>query len=160
MNPEIPIIQRRRIEAEIIRPIFLEMVKQLGREKSISILETAITRNAKTHGKESRPTDKKSNNMSAFVKLYQLWMAEDALQVEVLEASDHNFDFNVTGCRYAEMYRDLGIPELGSILSCGRDKHFCNGFNPNLKLKRTQTIMQGSDFCDFRYRLNNGSESQ
>jgi hypothetical protein len=27
------------------------------------------------------------------------------------------------------------------------------GFNPKIKLERTQTIMEGSDHCDFRYTL-------
>jgi hypothetical protein len=51
------------------------------------------------------------------------------------------------------MYRALGIPELGSVLSCGRDFALGEGFNPNLTLTRTQTIMEGAPFCDFRYRL-------
>jgi hypothetical protein len=27
------------------------------------------------------------------------------------------------------------------------------GFNPKIKLERTQTIMEGADHCDFRYTL-------
>ncbi|HSC72405.1 MAG TPA: L-2-amino-thiazoline-4-carboxylic acid hydrolase, partial [Candidatus Methylomirabilis sp.] len=51
------------------------------------------------------------------------------------------------------MYRALGIPELGAVLSCGRDYALGDGFNPDLQLTRTQTIMEGAPFCDFRYRL-------
>jgi hypothetical protein len=43
---------------------------------------------------------------------------------------------------------------MGTIFSCTRDFALVEGFNPNISLKRTQTIMQGADFCDFRYRLN------
>jgi hypothetical protein len=74
------------------------------------------------------------------------------LQIEVLESTDTTYNFNVTRCRYAEMYRGLGIPELGGVLSCGRDYALGEGFNPDLKLIRTQTIMEGAPFCDFRYR--------
>ena len=153
MNPEIPIIKRREIEARVIKPIFEEMVAKLGREAAISILESAIKRDAIAHGKSSGSPKMEQNDMSAFVKLYELWTAEDALEIDVIEQTDQSFKFNVTGCLYAKMYRNMGISDLGSVLSCGRDKHFCGGFNPNLQLERTQTIMRGADFCDFRYSL-------
>jgi hypothetical protein len=51
------------------------------------------------------------------------------------------------------MYRLLGIPELGALLSCNRDWALIQGFNPDVHLERTQTIMQGASFCDFRYTM-------
>jgi L-2-amino-thiazoline-4-carboxylic acid hydrolase len=60
----------------------------------------------------------------------------------------------VTRCRYAEMYRALGIPELGEVLSCQRDAALIEGFNPGVTLERTHTIMQGAATCDFRYRAS------
>ena len=45
----------------------------------------------------------------------------------------------------------LGVPELGAILSCARDAALIEGFNPRLKLTRTETIMEGAASCDFRY---------
>jgi hypothetical protein len=59
----------------------------------------------------------------------------------------------VTRCRYAEMYRELGMADLGRVLSCNRDGAFCMGFNPAIQLTRTQTIMEGAACCDFRYAL-------
>jgi hypothetical protein len=50
------------------------------------------------------------------------------------------------------MYHHLGIPELGDTLSCSRDFALIEGFNPEIRLNRTQTIMQGAAWCDFRYR--------
>ena len=49
------------------------------------------------------------------------------------------------------MSRDMGLSEIGDLLSCGRDGAFCTGFNPQIKLERTQTIMKGASHCDFRY---------
>jgi hypothetical protein len=84
----------------------------------------------------------------------------DALRVEVVQETESAYDFNVTRCRYAEMYRALGIPELGAVLSCGRDYALGEGFNPDLKLVRTQTIMEGAPCCDFRYRMEPPAESK
>jgi hypothetical protein len=71
--------------------------------------------------------------------------------MDVLEQTDHSYSFNVTRCRYAELYRDLGIPELGKLLSCNRDFSLIEGFNPEIQLTRTQTIMEGASHCDFRF---------
>ena len=38
----------------------------------------------------------------------------------------------------------------------GRDEPFARGFNPQLRLERTKTIMEGADHCDFRYYLVKG----
>jgi hypothetical protein len=50
------------------------------------------------------------------------------------------------------MYRAMGLAELGAVLSCNRDGAFCEGYDPRLKLQRTQTLMGGATRCDFRYR--------
>jgi hypothetical protein len=74
------------------------------------------------------------------------------LRIDVVERTPEAFGFNVTKCRYAELYQRLGIPELGAILSCNRDYALIEGFNADIALTRTQTIMQGASHCDFRYR--------
>jgi hypothetical protein len=82
------------------------------------------------------------------------WTKDDALKLDVLEQTDESFAFDVTRCRFAELYHALGIPELGAALSCNRDGAMIEGFNPDIELTRTQTIMQGATHCDFRYRLH------
>jgi L-2-amino-thiazoline-4-carboxylic acid hydrolase len=70
------------------------------------------------------------------------------------------FELNVTGCRYAEFYQELGAPELGFLLTCSADFPFAEGFGGEVELTRTQTIMQGADHCDFRYRLKRAPEER
>jgi hypothetical protein len=55
------------------------------------------------------------------------------------------------------MYRALDLADLGSSLSCQRDFALSEGFNPEIQLTRTQTLMEGAACCDFRFR-NIGSE--
>jgi L-2-amino-thiazoline-4-carboxylic acid hydrolase len=66
--------------------------------------------------------------------------------------SSDEIDFNVTRCRYAEFYRGLGLAELGYLIHCNRDHAMIDGFNPDLALTRTQTVMEGASHCDFRFR--------
>ena len=65
----------------------------------------------------------------------------------------HTYSFNVTRCPYYEKYRELGLDEYGTALSCCRDEPFARGFHHRLSLARTQTIMEGAAYCDFRYSL-------
>lgn len=82
------------------------------------------------------------------------------MRMELLALNENEFSFNVTRCRYAEMYRALGLEELGATLSCNRDAALIEGFNQNLQLTRTQTIMQGAPYCDFRYSLQTAPEEK
>jgi hypothetical protein len=58
------------------------------------------------------------------------------------------------------MYRALGLGDLGFSLSCRRDFALIEGFNPDVILTRTQTLMEGATFCDFRFRGGPGSEPE
>ena len=95
------------------------------------------------------------NSLQDFTETLQFWTRDDALNIEVIEESEEVLSFNVTRCRYAELYNSLGVGDLGTIFSCTRDFALIEGFNPDVSLTRTQTIMEGAPFCDFRYRLNN-----
>ncbi len=156
---DLPIIQLRRIEASIIRPIYDELVRELGRDKAREILGRAIIQNAKEQGASLAARDKGKNDMAGFAALLPNWQKEDALQIDVLKQDENEFHFNVTRCRYAEMYRDMGLAEIGALLSCNRDGAMCEGYNPNLKLERSQTIMSGASHCDFRFHMARDGDS-
>lgn len=149
----IPILQRRRIEAEILKQVYDTASERHGKQEAAKIVGEAVQRSARAQARqyaESAPEE--GTSMGTFIDLYADWMADDALTVEVLRQDDEAFDFNVTRCRYAEMYRDMGLEELGPLLSCNRDGVFCQGYDENIELTRNQTIMKGASHCDFRYR--------
>ena len=81
--------------------------------------------------------------MADFIKLYDLWTADGALEIDVLEATDTTFNFDVVRCKYAETYREMGLGKIGHLMSCNRDGTFCEGYDPNIKLERQHTIMAG-----------------
>jgi len=149
---QLPILQQRRIEANIIKPIFEEMVERLGKQQAVDVLRAAITCDSIQQGQAYASAEDGETTLEGFHALLPQWKANGALEVEMLEESETQVHYNVTRCQYAEMYRQMGLQEIGHILSCGRDGTFCTGYNPNIKLDRTQTIMQGAEHCDFRYR--------
>ena len=93
------------------------------------------------------------DSLPAFARGLGAWSADGALESQVIELTETSFAFDVTRCRYAEMYRALGLEELGATLSCNRDGSLIEGFNPNVVFTRTQTIMGGAGHCDFRFRV-------
>jgi len=158
MVKDLPIIHLRRIEANIVKPIYEELVEELGVEQARGILGRAIRRDAIAQGQAMADTLDGAADIDGFASLLPLWQKEDALEIEVLEQDAERFHFNVRRCRYAEMYREMGLQEIGDLLSCGRDGAMCEGFNPDLKMARSQTIMQGASHCDFRFRLDEGDD--
>ncbi|MFO1090722.1 MAG: L-2-amino-thiazoline-4-carboxylic acid hydrolase [Hyphomicrobiales bacterium] len=155
MDPtEIPTLTKRRLQAQVVGAIYREMVEQIGEAKAAEILDSAVRKAAIAEGREFAAKAAGETSMASFIKLYELWTADGALEIDVLEASDERFDFDVTRCRYAETYRDMGIGKIGHLLSCNRDGTFCQGYDPNITLERRQTIMDGAPTCTFRYRYN------
>ncbi|WP_291297786.1 L-2-amino-thiazoline-4-carboxylic acid hydrolase [Elioraea sp.] len=151
---DIGILRQRAIEAAFAKELHAEMSAELGERKATEILARAVIRMARAAGAawaEKAPGGQTS--IQSFVDTLPAWTKDDALRIEVLKQTETEFAFNVTRCRYAETYKAMGIGHLGAALSCNRDGTFCEGYDPRLKLTRTQTIMGGAPHCDFRYSL-------
>ena len=149
---DVPMLTRREIEVRILSEFVDDLSEKFARDHIVEILRQTIRRVARQQGK-SLAAQCGGNDLSAFGQVTEKWCEGGALELTVLQKTDDRLAFDITRCRYAEMYQRLGIPELGSVLSCDRDFTASEGFNPNLKLTRTQTIMDGATHCDFRYQL-------
>ena len=152
LNELIGVLTRREIEARILAPIIDAFQQQWGENQVVTIVQKCVVDIAREQGAQLRHTVE-GDTLEHFAATLDAWTQNDALEIEMLAKTPNRFDFNVTRCRYAELYRDLGIPELGGVLSCARDFALVEGFNPAIRLQRSQTIMAGAPFCDFRYRL-------
>lgn len=151
LNARIGVLTRREVEARILAPIIDALGDAFGREDVIAVVRDAIIRIAQAQG-AALAGSMGDDSLTTFADSLRFWTQDNALEIEVLAQEAEHFEFNVTRCRYAELYRALGIPELGAVLSCNRDWALIQGFNPTVELTRTQTIMGGAPYCDFRYR--------
>jgi hypothetical protein len=156
---EIGVLRRREIEARIIGPLVEALAGEFDRARILAILRDTIIQVARQQG-AARVAEVGDNSLTAFAQSAGDWRKGDALQIDVLELNDERYSFNVTRCRYAEMYRALGLAELGAVLSCNRDYSLVEGFNPEIELVREQTIMQGAPCCTFRYAKRKQSVSE
>jgi hypothetical protein len=156
ITTRLPLIERREIEARIVGPLVRAFAAELGEEKTLEIVRTLIRELARDSGAEMART-LGEQTIEAFARTLPVWSEQGALEIEMLEQSPTRLSFNVTRCRYAEMYRALGLSDLGASLSCERDGALVRGFNPAIELTRTQTIMEGAPCCDFRFQIREPS---
>lgn len=147
----IGILTRREVEARMLAPLITALCEKFDRAEVLATVRDSIIAMAQQQG-ANLASEFGGCGLAEFESSLQYWTKDDALRIDVVTRSPTDFGFNVTKCRYAELYQSLGIPELGAILSCNRDYALIEGFNPTIELTRTQTIMQGASHCDFRYR--------
>jgi hypothetical protein len=154
---EIGVLRRREIEARLLIPLLQALGDELGWEQVLQVTREVICKVARQQGAQLAQAAG-GTGLADFAASLDAWQKDDAMQLEVVEQTERRFFFNVHRCRYAEMYVALGAPELGKLLSCNRDAALIEGFNADIRLVRTQTIMEGTSFCDFRYEVKDQSE--
>lgn len=148
----VSVIEQARIQAQVLVPLVKALQAELGEARANAIVRDALGDLFRRFGEEFWQSRKDKNLGKAVGAAFKAYAAEDALAYNVIEQSDDAFAFDVVRCRYAEFYKELGEPELGFLLVCSADFRVAEGFGGDVKLARTQTIMQGAGHCDFRYR--------
>lgn len=149
-RPPLTLLQQREIEARIAGPLVRAFAAELGQERTLEIVRGVVSELARQNGASLAATLGEAT-LTAFTQSLDRWKEGGALEITVLDQSPERLEFNVTRCRYAEMYRELGLADLGASLSCQRDSALIEGFNSEVSLTRTQTLMGGAPFCDFRF---------
>jgi hypothetical protein len=148
----IPVIQQAKIQAQVLVPLVKALQAELGEERASRLVRKALGDVYRRYGEEFWRTKNEKNLGKVMSSAFTTFARGDALDYRVIEKSQDAFEIDVTGCRYAEFYKELGEPELGFLLVCSADFSTAEGYDPDIKLTRTQTIMQGASHCDFRYR--------
>lgn len=153
LTQRIGVLARRETEARVLVPVIEALAEAFGRDAVVAIVRETIIGIAREQGADLA-RHMGGNGAAAFLESMKYWRQDNALEIDVVAQDDSRLEFNVTRCRYAEMYRAMGIPELGALLSCNRDFALMEGFNADAKLTRTQTLLGGASHCDFRFRFD------
>ena len=146
----IPVIQQAKIQAQVLVPLVKALQAELGEERANSLVRRALGDIYRRYGEEFSRRKNEKNLGKVVASAFATYARENALDYRVIVTNA--FEIDVTRCRYAEFYKELGEPELGFLLVCSADLTTAEGFGPDIKLTRTQTIMQGASHCDFRYK--------
>jgi L-2-amino-thiazoline-4-carboxylic acid hydrolase len=154
MTDEIAIghLQKRRIEARVLIPFITTCREKFGDGPTREAIAATIRALAAEEG--ATWAGRFGSDVAGLRALAEtVWAGVGGgLDIDVLDQTDDRLAFDVTRCRYAEFYQQLGLADLGSLIHCARDHAMVTGFNDDLELARSQTIMQGGSCCDFRFR--------
>jgi L-2-amino-thiazoline-4-carboxylic acid hydrolase len=152
------VIERAKIQAQVLVPLVKALQAELGAARANALVRKTLGELYRGYSVEFAKT-KNETDLGKFVaSAFRTYARDDALSYDVIEQTPDAFAIDIRRCRYAEFYKELGEPELGFLLVCTADFAVADGFGDDVKLTRTQTIMQGADHCDFRYRRVKAAE--
>jgi hypothetical protein len=82
------------------------------------------------------------------------------LQSELVSKTNREAVLLVRECEWARYFQERH-PSVGYLMACSTDEVAYKAFNSSLRMQRTQTLMEGGEFCDFRvYTIDHGHSSQ
>jgi hypothetical protein len=148
-RPDVPLIDRVKIQTEVLVPLIRCLEQELGNERAHALVRSAL---GDFYRDMAKGLTAERGSMGAMLAFGEISAAGNAIDMEVRDLSEEGMAIDITGCRYAQFFQQIGEPELGFLLVCSADFPVTEGI-PGVELERTQTIMQGANFCDFRYRF-------
>jgi predicted ArsR family transcriptional regulator len=154
VDPKISLLDKTRIQAQVLAPMLRALRAELGKDKADAIVRQALRDWSKQlfaaigDGVEGGPRRK-------WAAIQSIWgeVSGREVTVEILRHDKEAMDIDVTRCRFAEFFRALGEPELGALLICEADFDIVSVGAGEVSLDRSQTIMQGAPRCTFRYKF-------
>lgn len=140
------LLERTKVQAEVLVPLIRAMEEEMGRERAHRLVRRALGDQVRQSVRDATPV---AGSRDAVEWLLRTSQTGDAVDLDRLDGAVDQINVNVTRCRYAEFFDQLHEPELGFLLVCSLDYDFADG--AGVTLERSQTIMEGSDHCDFRF---------
>jgi len=154
VDPKVSLLDKTRIQAQVLVPVLRALRAELGNDKADAIVTQALrdwSRQLFTaigDGIEGSPRRK-------WATIQSVWGEVSGREVK-FETRRHDkeaLEIDVTHCRFAEFFRNLGEPELGALLICEVDFDVAAAGEGEVSLDRAQTIMRGAPSCTFRYKF-------
>lgn len=154
VDPKVSLLDKARIQAQVLVPLLRTLRAEIGKEKADAIARKALSAWSRQifdeigAGMEGSPRRKWSAMQGAMNAI-----SEPDVEFKMLHKDKESLAFDVTRCRFAEFFRDLDEPDLGALLVCSTDIDIAASGEGEVSFERTQTIMQGAPSCTFRYRF-------
>jgi hypothetical protein len=154
VDPKLSLLDKSRIQAQVLVPVLKALRSELGKEKADSIVRQALRGWSQQlfaaigDGIEGHPRRKWAALQAAWAEI-----SEPHVALEVIRHDKEAFDLDITECRFAEFFRALGEPELGALLVCDPDFDVVAAGGGEVSLTREETLMQGARRCSFRYKF-------
>ena len=132
-------------------PAMKNLMKQIGREKFIDMLKTSSEMlHVPDEDAYINYDERTLSEWATRIKnVCENW--SDRITFEILNNNESVFEMKFTECLWAKTFREADASEIGYAGVCYQDYPMTKAFNPNLKLIRDKTLMQGQDCCHFKW---------
>src|SRR5262249_51320601 len=150
VDPRISLLDKTRIQAQVLVPVLRALRAELGKERADAIVKRALRGWSKQlfaavgESVAGSPRRKWAAMHTAMAEI-----TEPDVTVEMRRHDEEALEFDVTHCRFAEFFRALGEPELGALLICETDFDIAAAGGSAVSFTRDHTIMQGGSHCPF-----------
>ena len=130
------------------------LVESMGEKKALKIFKNYTSETMMAFGQNSAKQNG-DNSFASYIKMFKDPRMLDTLTMEIIEDTDKNFEIKVTECLSYEIYKAEKFDgEFGNACVCHGDYAWAEGHNPQIKLVRDKTLMQGHGYCNHKY-INN-----
>jgi hypothetical protein len=154
VDPRLSLLDKTRIQAQVLVPVLQALRAELGKEKADAIVRHALREWSKQlFAAVGERVEGSSRRKWAAMHTAFGDITEREVTVEMRRHDQEALEFDITSCRFAEFFRALGEPELGALLICATDFDIVAAGDTEVSLTRDQTLMQGAPSCTFRYRF-------
>ena len=154
IDPEISMLDKVKIQAQVLVPVMQALREKLGRDEADALVKGALRDWSKAifagiaEGIDGSPRKKFAAMNTALADV-----TEREVTFDMHRRDKQALEFDITSCRFAEFFRALSEPELGALLICHVDADIADAGGDEVNFSRTQTLMQGASCCNFRYKF-------
>jgi predicted ArsR family transcriptional regulator len=154
VDPKLSLLDKTRIQAQVLVPIMRALRAELGREKADALVRDSLRDWSKQLFADiGNDIEGSSRRKWATMQSALADFTEREVTFDLLRQDKQAYEFDVTSCRFAQFFRALGEPELGALLVCATDADIVDAAGGEVSFDRTQTLMQGAPCCTFRYKF-------
>jgi predicted ArsR family transcriptional regulator len=154
VDPRLSLLDKTRIQAQVLVPVLRALRAELGKEKADAIVKEALRDWSRQIFTDiSASVDGSPRRKWAAMHTAMGEVTQQDVAVEMRRKDKEALEFDITQCRFAEFFRALGEPELGALLVCETDFDIAAAGAGEVSFSRDQTIMKGAPSCTFRYRF-------
>lgn len=154
VDPKISLLDKTRIQAQVLLPVLRALRAELGKDKADAIVKQALRDWSKQlFAAIGERIDGSPRRKWAAIQTPWGEVSGKKVDVNILRHDKEALEIDVTRCRFAEFFRALDEPELGALLVCEADFDIAAVGKGEVSLERSQTLMQGAPSCTFRYKF-------
>src|SRR5262245_26854624 len=122
VDPEISLLDKTRIQAQVLVPVLRALRAELGKNRADALVRDALRDWSKQlFAAIGQTIDGSPRRKWAAMQSVLNEASVKEVEFEVLRHDAEALDFDVTRCRFAEFFHALGEPELGALLICATD---------------------------------------